>query len=978
MLLARAGAQQITAKLHEPQLLLTMVAQTIRDSGVSRGLPFDSYLDMVVAENPIFESIYLLDSAGDIIHTGFSSVNRGRRNEYCGADLSKQLWFRHAQATGHLVWSPTYTSALTGKNLMTLAIGIGDTVVAGQFYLSELRGTVAEMSKGKEIVLSIVDRDGTLLLHPDEQILVQNTTQRLLQPVVQALAKGDTTFVYTIDGVEYIGSVVSIAETGWLALVSQTAHTAYAPMRQLTLLFLGILGAMALLSAIGGRFMARWLSRLFALLSNNAQQIARGDYESALPAQRYRELEPLAENNRLMVRAIREREEQYRDLNLETRRNLLFQRTLLEAINIPVVYYTVHGEIIGCNSMFEEVMGLSRDQMLHFSSMREAPSHLHLFMDRLLSGLTGKSPAFDHSMCFHDGSVHAVIVHRAPFYIEEGAIGGYICVLLDVTQNRLTEDAFQRLIQSTVGIHGVDYFHRLVRLLCEWFGCDGALIGEFLPSGECKSLSMQINGLRVDDHTFKLKDSPAQRAVHEGFIVYEKDTPSALGGLRGFENVVIQGYAAVPLLAESGIPFGILELFSRSPLQLPLMAQGSMEILAALAASELLRMRAEREQVKLGSQLRQMEKMEAIGQLAGGIAHDINNQLGCIMGYTDISIDATSDVNLLSYLGKISQSVSRSADLVKKLLAFSRHGNFVVKPVNVSALINEVVGLLQHSIDKFISLSMVATGGEMVVMGDPSQLQNALLNLGLNARDAMPEGGTITYQVEAFDLGPEDLLQHPASSPGKYVCIKVLDTGVGMTPEVMARIFEPFYTTKEEGKGTGLGLAAVYGTVSSHRGTIHVTSTPGKGTVFTILLPFHAVAAEEPESVERAGTTFGSGMVLVIDDEIDIRETVAMTLRKCGYQVLTAGDGLEAIELLSRSSYTIDLVILDMVLPGLDGKHTFERLIEIDPTLKVIVVSGFSIDGRVQSVLDQGAKSFLQKPFQGADLLRMVSDVLGG
>jgi CheY-like chemotaxis protein len=271
---------------------------------------------------------------------------------------------------------------------------------------------------------------------------------------------------------------------------------------------------------------------------------------------------------------------------------------------------------------------------------------------------------------------------------------------------------------------------------------------------------------------------------------------------------------------------------------------------------------------------------------------------------------------------------------------------------------------------------MVAADGQQFVMGDPSQLQSALLNLGLNARDAMPDGGTITYEVHALQVDEQHLPENPGCAPGSYVCVKVRDTGVGIPAEIIDRIFEPFFTTKAEGKGTGLGLAAVYGTVTSHRGTIGVRSEPGKGALFTVLLPYHAPSADECPPAAQDSDQLHAGTVLVIDDEIDIRETVALLLRKYGCTVITAGDGLEGVQLYIKYSGKIDLVLLDMVLPGIDGKTTFDRLREIDQEVKVVVMSGYTVDGRIQSMLDRGARSFLQKPFRGVDLVKMVAEAL--
>jgi len=975
MIHAYTVVKEVRHSLLEPVVILKTLASITQDSTQGTPAEADTCIANILESSPIFESLYLIDRLGTVVAGGGRVALQRKDTGDVVNFVTKNVASIFDTTPGVITWSPVMTSPISGAVSAKVAYAGANIVPVAVFTFSQLQEQLDRISRVNSIAISVFDTTGYPLFETSGfNASVASPGQRGVQPS-QSFAQ-DTTFTYSTGGNDYIVSVVKLGATGWKIVAAQSVKDAFAPIRQLTLLFIVILVALAVFSAGGGWVSARWLSRLFSFLGNNARRIADGDYHAKMPDQDHQELEALADNIRSMVTAVRMREEQYRELNQETRRNLLFQRTLLEAINIPVVYYNLQGDILGCNSMFETAMGVTRDRILHLTDLKEAPRPLRQLMDGIRVSTETTARAFERSILFSDHRFHTVIIHRAPFYLDEGDIGGYICALLDITEHRMTEDAFQRLIQSTVGVHGVDFFHRIVRLLCDWIGCEGALIGEVTSEGDCRGLSMVMSGLRVDEYSFKLENSPARKAIDEGFYFVEDDVCGSFPLDNELKRLAIRGYAGVSLEAADGTRLGVLAVLSRAPLRLPPMARGSMEILASLAASEFLRMRAEREQVKLESQLRQVEKMEAIGQLAGGIAHDINNQLGCILGYSDIIQDVNKEPVIGEFIKKISHAVSRAADLVKKLLAFSRHGNCIMKPVNMTALIHEVVGLLQHSIDKSIALSTIAADGQLYMMGDPNQLQNALLNLGLNSRDALPEGGTITYEVHSMHLGMEKQKRFPTLPEGPYICLQVRDDGVGIPPEIINRVFEPFFTTKPEGKGTGLGLAAVYGTVSSHRGAIDIRSTVGEGTVFTALFPQYIPPVEELEAIEEEPVPFGSGTILVIDDEIDIRDSVAMVLRKCGFTVITAGDGLEGVQIYIKYFGKIDLVILDMVMPGIDGKSTFERLIEVDPTAKVIIVSGYSVDGRVQSVLDKGAKSFLQKPFRSADLLRMTADVL--
>jgi PAS domain S-box-containing protein len=386
---------------------------------------------------------------------------------------------------------------------------------------------------------------------------------------------------------------------------------------------------------------------------------------------------------------------------------------------------------------------------------------------------------------------------------------------------------------------------------------------------------------------------------------------------------------------------------------------------------------AEAERDRLQERLRHSEKMEAIGQLAGGVAHDFNNQLSAIMGFADMLRESHSDPLLRKYAENIATACERSAELTKRLLAFARKGKYLSVPVDVNALVEEVIQFLGRSLEKRINLKVELLPGVVMTLGDPSQLQNALMNLALNARDAMPEGGILRFTTTLQDLDETQCHQlSPDLEPGNYVLIGVEDTGTGMSAEVLQRLFEPFFTTKERGKGTGLGLASVYGTIKNHRGAIAVESALGRGSRFTLALPH---APLQPEAAAEVSPEVPMGVakrILVVEDEPLVGEMLSAMLRRLGYRVDLAADGPGALELFRRDWESIDLVILDLVMPRMSGRETFLALREIDPSVRVLLSSGYSVDGEAQQILDQGALGFIQKPYQSTALSQTLAEVL--
>ncbi len=379
-------------------------------------------------------------------------------------------------------------------------------------------------------------------------------------------------------------------------------------------------------------------------------------------------------------------------------------------------------------------------------------------------------------------------------------------------------------------------------------------------------------------------------------------------------------------------------------------------------------------QKRLEDQFHQAQRMEAIGVLAGGVAHDVNNLLMGIQGYVSLMLlNLAPDHPHCAKLKNIEASVESGAGLTRQLLGFARGGKYEVRTTDLNRLVREKTRMFGAA-RKELTIRESYAEGCLSVEADRHQMEQVLLNLYINAWQAMPDGGVLTVETENVRLDNGDAAEVGAT-PGPYVKLSVADTGVGMTAAVRERIFEPFYTTKERGRGTGLGLASTYGIVTNHGGVIRVFSEPGRGSRFEILLP--AVAA--PPAVEEFSCSdllTGEGTILLVDDEQTIREIGEEMLRRLGYGVLTAAGGEEAVALYGEKGDGVDLVVLDMIMPRMGGSETFDRLKAMDPAVKVLLSSGYSLDGQAAELMARGCDGFIQKPFKMTALSQKIRDVL--
>jgi signal transduction histidine kinase/CheY-like chemotaxis protein len=385
---------------------------------------------------------------------------------------------------------------------------------------------------------------------------------------------------------------------------------------------------------------------------------------------------------------------------------------------------------------------------------------------------------------------------------------------------------------------------------------------------------------------------------------------------------------------------------------------------------------------QLAEQLRQSQKMDAIGQLAGGIAHDFNNLLTSILGYASL-LKLKGELNPTTYqaVDVIETAANRAGDLTQQLLGFARRGKNQSVAVDLHGTIQEVIRLLSHTIDKGISITQRLESSAPVVIGDPNQLEQVLLNLCLNARDAIErrraeEGPAAEGVISLITESVEAELDNAAGEDGGQVRIRITDTGCGIPREDLSRVFEPFFTTKEKGKGTGMGLAMAYGIIDNHEGSITVESTVGQGTAFTVLLPLARTARPSATREEMGAPIRGQGRLLVVDDEEIVLNTVQDLLLNLGYEVITAGSGEEAVKLYAENWRGIQLVLLDLVMPGMGGDECFSCLKEINPEVRAILSTGYGLNEQAQAVLDEGAVAFISKPYQINNLSSVIFEHL--
>jgi PAS domain S-box-containing protein len=947
MLLARAVAGQTESFLREPMAILLDLSQDLsRNRFVADGA-IDDLLDTGVSSSTMFESIYLLGKDGRIRNVGFRHGIADPGSQLVGIDLAHTPVVRAVVSTGSPAWSESFHSVASGKVTVSLCIPVGDRIVMGNFNVGSLVTFLKKISKGEHVIPFIVDRNGSIIAYPDEEVSARMVKVIHLPPVRAALAGSEGTYEFLYDGKDLIGSAAVIPGPAWVAVVSQTREDAYRQVHTAGYILTAVGGGTVLLALLLTLYTARRMSAPFSRFARNVGQITEGNYEihtELNPA--FREVEELANHFDRMAVAIRDREQDLR----KTREMMELAATEGELglweWDIPTDTFTI-------GSNFPLLLGYTPGE---FRPSLESwvkvahPEDVPKMMEQIVAHLKRVTPVLRMEVrCqARDGAwkwflVRGKVVDRNPEGLALRAVG--ICV--DITGRKAAEAA-------------------LLEAKRDWEETFDAINEAItIHDGNFRILRANRAASEILGHPFLSTEEPKCHEVYHGLM----DPPSACASC----EVLRTGRATVKEIFEPHLGKHIeVKAFPR------LDPEGKIVGVVHIVRDVTDIVKANEAQKKLQEQFLHAQKMEAVGRLAGGVAHDFNNILTAIQGYGELLYSRLPSADpSREYVAEIIKSADRAASLTRQLLTFSRRQVLQPQVLDINGIVSDSVRMIRRLITEDIELYTVLARVPGRIKADPGQIEQILMNLSVNARDAMPKGGRLTIETgnTAFDTPHAEGAE--IIPPGPYSTLLVSDTGVGMDPSTIEHIFEPFFTTKDTGRGTGLGLSTVYGIVRQSGGYVTVSSEPGRGATFRIYFP-RVETNEEParEPGVSEGIPAGSETVLLVEDEGAIRRLMAKILRENGYTVLEGSDGQGALEVSGRQQGPIHLLVTDVVMPGMSGRELAVRLVRSRPEMRVIYMSGYTDDEISRHGVLVPGVIFIQKPFSPSFLARKIRQVL--
>ncbi len=942
--LARSIAFRVreTLKAHEVALAhLAGLLRQARDDGPGIG---DSllrdHLEALGAQGVAIEACALLDRDGDVLGV------YPRGSELFGLDLSKRAEYKKAVETGEPQYSPVEIPLGFSEPMVTLALPLGSATVLGFIPVAPLNKEIQALSgSAGETMLVLADERGVAISHQDPLMVAQRMNLSHLAPISMALDTGEGRLRFRDENSAWIGAATRVPELGWALAVMERESSALGFLKNTVAVFIVGLALDLLFSILLALVLGARILRPIELFSQALKRISEGEYQDRLDPPNFAELQGLHRTFEKMVWEVQRREEV---LRLSEERYRLVVENAQDAI-----FVAQDARLKFVNPRMVELLQFPEDEL----KARPFVDFIHeddraLVLDRHRRRLAGEKDlpnVYEFRIVNHSGEIRWVELRVLPVSWEQrpAALG----FLTDITERlereralKESEERYRTLVENSP---------------------DGIFMAE-IPSGRI----IFVNRAICQMFGYSEKEALGLDFWH---VLHEDEKLK----IRGIVEEVLDGkpLPAEPLSLRAQRKNGTT-LFIQ--VRVAFVQYGGREVIQGMV-------RDVTEYELLQRQLHHSQRMQALGTLAGGVAHEFNNILAGIQGFAQLlAFTLEGNKEASEYLGEIISSCERAGSLTRRMLSMARVEAGEKCPLKINHVVESTVRLLSQTLPPSIRLETATAAGLPFVMGDPTQLEQVLLNLGLNARDAMPDGGSMRIGTRMADIGLELCKRHSYLQPGRFVEVFVEDEGIGIPDDLTERIFEPFFTTKEAGKGTGLGLSVSYSIVKAHGGFIMAQSPPeGKerGSILRVFLP-PLELEEEPE--ERVKATVppprGKGQrILVVDDETRIRQILEETLRKGGYQVECAENGQEAFvkfaEAMDRG-VPFEAVVMDVAMPVRDGNWASARILEIDPSAKIIVATGHTEERLLESAVTKRATAVLKKPFDLGLLLETLGRIL--
>lgn len=569
---------------------------------------------------------------------------------------------------------------------------------------------------------------------------------------------------------------------------------------------------------------------------------------------------------------------------------------------------------------------------------------------------------------------------KYPLRSADGDEPQILTICTDLTERKRAEVALRTILEGTASATAENFFRSLVRHLATVLDTKYAFIAKVVPGSatNIQTLAVWRDGDYISNEEYDLRNTPTEELL-KGKLQFYPDHAQKRFPLDHFlQQEHIHSYMGAPLINSDGTVLGILSVMDEKPMHDWPPGKWILRIFAARAAAELERLLVDEERSTLQKQLLQAQKMEAIGQLAAGVAHDLNNALGAVVGHLQLlNIAARLEPEWKNSVNVALRGCERASSLVEQLLGFSRQGKYNLQRLSPKNVVTETLDFLSRVVEKDIRIELQGESEQLLILADLGQLQQALTNIILNAAQAMPRGGVMKIRFQSREVKKPTQFNHK-SRPGRYVFISISDSGIGIPESNLEKIFEPFFTTKEHARGSGLGLSMVYGIMQNHGGWIDVSSKLNVGSTFTLAFPQAENEALVTPPAIPAAVPRGSGTVMVIDDESMLVDLTSKFLERAGFTAVAYTSARAAVEWYRENHAQVDMIILDMKMPEMSGEMCFTAIREINPGARVVILSGYIQDAYAHKILGKGAIRFFQKPLKYPELMEWISEYLLG